>query len=232
ELETENIKGNKPYLIVSNRRRVHYLDLEVDIADTSTNQFFILPASFKTEFGYDVYLYATSILAEESVNDFTGLSLWYFPLNYLKNITVSEGSFPVQDQENTSFISETLHPNEVYYEIRLERKDDSVDGPEENYLLLSQSYDDGWKAYIVECQNQNIKCIASKLFPFIFGKELKHHILVNNWKNGWLLSENDKKKTTTVILVFQPQYLGYFGFALWLLLPLTVFSIPKVHKHS
>ncbi len=77
---------------------------------------------------------------------------------------------------------------------------------EKSVLVYSQSFEPGWKAY------EN-------------GKELKEHVLVNNWANGWLI-ENSKVKSPTfakasagrqnskITIVFWPQYLEYLGFGI------------------
>ncbi len=62
--------------------------------------------------------------------------------------------------------------------------------PLQPYFVLRQSYHPGWRAY------QD-------------GKELKDHVLVNNWANGWRLEGKGK-----VDVVFWPQYLEYVGFGL------------------
>ncbi len=62
--------------------------------------------------------------------------------------------------------------------------------PSEQYFVLRQSYHPGWIAY------QD-------------GKELKDHVLVDNWANGWKL---EGKGDVTV--VFWPQYLEFAGFGL------------------
>jgi hypothetical protein len=91
------------------------------------------------------------------------------------------------------------HPNESYYEIK--------GITEEKTLILSQSYDKGWHAYALNSEN-----LLNKLFPFIGGKELKNHVLVNNWENGWVL-DSKFDKNNKIIIVYLPQYLQFIGFA-------------------
>lgn len=59
-------------------------------------------------------------------------------------------------------------------------------------IILSQAYDPGWRAYLN-------------------GRELKDHVLVNNWANGWVLSEEEGGE---VKIIFIPQYLQFVGFGL------------------
>jgi hypothetical protein len=86
-------------------------------------------------------------------------------------------------------------------------------------LYLSQSYHPGWKAYIVKHETSNVKHFLNTFFPFIFGKEIKEHVLVNNWANGWRLKEPSKPADqSTLIIIFLPQYLEFLGFLLLLII--------------
>ena len=85
----------------------------------------------------------------------------------------------------------------------------------ESVLTFSSSFDTGWHAYDVStCQGVNVSWICNML-PFLFGTEIKEHVLVNNWENGWRLPSNE----STIILFFLPQLLQWLGF---LLLPLPL----------
>lgn len=86
-----------------------------------------------------------------------------------------------------------------------------------------QSYEEGWKTYDIAGCNAGILCSA---FPFIFGKEIGGHVLVNNWANGFLLGTNtseirtDKGEIPTsttdpsIVIFFLPQTLEWIGFLL------------------
>ncbi len=81
---------------------------------------------------------------------------------------------------------------------------------ENQVLTYYTAYDPDWKAY----EMKNLSFINS-LFPNLFGTELKNHILVNNWANGWILNNSkSSQKPIYVIFLFIPQYLEYAGFAL------------------
>jgi hypothetical protein len=106
-------------------------------------------------------------------------------------------------------------------------------------LYLSQSYHPGWKAYIIKHQTSNIKQFFDTYFPFIFGKELKDHVLINNWANGWIISSNIKQLTSNnldnqkldvrslVLVVFWPQYLEFIGFFLLITAFLFILTYPS-----
>jgi len=105
-------------------------------------------------------------------------------------------------------------------------------------LYLSQSYHPGWKAYISEtCNMERITCktrnILNTSFPFIFGKEIKEHVLVNNWSNGWQLNNLNLNQSPSIsnnlniIIIFLPQYLEFLGFILLFI----TFIILIIHKN-
>lgn len=84
-----------------------------------------------------------------------------------------------------------------------------TNGKDNSIITLSESYDKGWKAY--EMKN---KGILASIFPFIFGKEVKSHVLVNNWANGWILDDKQHTSNTKLALVYLPQYLEILGLSL------------------
>jgi len=52
------------------------------------------------------------------------------------------------------------------------------------------------------------------LIPF-FQPEIKNHLLVNNWENGWRLPPSIiSHQPSTITIIYLPQYLEYLGFGL------------------
>lgn len=102
-----------------------------------------------------------------------------------------------------------------------------------NVIVYSQSFDSGWKAYTVKNNNW-----LNTFFPFLFGKEIKEHVLVNNWANGWILpssesplrSEASKVKSSEFVIIYWPQYLEYIG--LGVLLITFVWLISSIKRWS
>jgi hypothetical protein len=90
-------------------------------------------------------------------------------------------------------------------------------------FVNAQNYDRGWLAY--ETPNQ-----LSHTFPLLFGKQLKEHVLVNNWANGWILeNQSTTNSGQQVTVVFWPQYLEYIGFGL---LALAFLYLLRSRKHG
>jgi hypothetical protein len=86
---------------------------------------------------------------------------------------------------------------------------------QKSVIVYSQSFDKGWKAYIVISNNW-----LTSIFPFIFGKELKEHVLVNDWANGWTLNTDKQGTNNKFVIIFWPQYLEYLGLIVLALIPI------------
>ncbi|OGK21544.1 hypothetical protein A3C23_04880 [Candidatus Roizmanbacteria bacterium RIFCSPHIGHO2_02_FULL_37_13b] len=137
--------------------------------------------------------------------------------------------------DNISLIDETINdlyeiklyrlPYAMLKEIRLEK----MDGLSRAVSIVTnnQAFNEGWKAYEskFKAQSSKFKSFFFKIFPFIFGQELKEHVLVNGWENGWSFDSAQDKKLNLVI-VFWPQYLEFVGLGL-LGMMVIVFLIKK-----
>jgi hypothetical protein len=71
---------------------------------------------------------------------------------------------------------------------------------------MYQAYHPGWLAYSAPSNNW-----LANQFPVLFASHIQNHTMVNNWANGW---EFNPKKNTIIHLIYWPQYLEYFGFAI------------------
>jgi hypothetical protein len=159
-------------------------------------------------------------------------------------------------------IMNVYHPNPAYYKVNFQlpifnfqsnSNDQNSNDKNTNTLILSQSFDKGWHAYEVgnfqfSIFNFQLGTLLSETFPFLFGKELKEHVLVNNWENAWRIaplpadqakqepSTNSSEKANaelrrgwedqTIVLFFLPQLLQYLGFAL-LPIPFLILLLKK-----
>jgi len=174
-------------------------------AKLKTDSFILAP---QEEFGkaYSLHFDNISITNDHTVNYLGNISAYPIPYNFLTAMTFSVNlTNGVFEKLNYQSI---FHPNESEYLIK------NVNNSQKTSIILSQSYDAGWKAYAVSKFN-----ILNEAFPFLFGKEIKQHILVNNWENGWIISGNEQG--SSIIIVYLPQYLEYLGFAI-LILPVLV----------
>ena len=200
ETETRKISGNNFLLYVSNKKRVHYLDVAFyENKNIFKKDYFILPPGFEHELGYDIYFDNFSQNNQKTINDFARFSLWQIPYNYLKSIKLYSPDYQIisnKTEADQSKILSVSHPNETFYNLKL-RTDDNKNR-NENYLVLSQTFDPGWIAFYFD-----------GLKPVF----LKNHVLVNNWANGWLLNQSTISNQQLAIRVFYwPQVLEYLGF--------------------
>ncbi len=98
---------------------------------------------------------------------------------------------------------DVTHPNPSLYNVTVSPETKPAT------LILSQAYNTDWHAYDVTEVPQ-----VARLVPFLFGKPLSGHGMVNNWENGWSLPAH----VTDITIVFLPQYLEYTGFGLLILI--------------
>jgi len=263
-LQTRNISGRPIKVCVKNETPGFCL-LE-DIVQVSKNTWetpsFIIP-EVNTSGTYNTLLELDNLAVgnEKRINDVGRVTVTSIPYSWLTSIISTPSD--IQGQVLNVLPTAIDHPNPAYYKIELrvpsyeyrENTNDQSSNSQLAYsttrslttLILSQSFDKGWKGYVlpkIESRGQKTEIIQQKLFewfPFVFGKELKEHVLVNNWENGWNLpnTEDGRQKienadpssvlgppSSVVVLFFLPQLLQYLGFAL-LLCPLVVLSMRR-----
>lgn len=166
------------------------LETYLDNDGKTHNYYVVLPPKQNDGNGYTLYTDNISEGREKVTNTLINVKAYKIPYYSLKNINIVNNKTNVTKQ------------NTIIY--------------------LSQSFNPGWKAYEINIKNQRLKIknIFINYFPFLFGKELKSHVLVNNWANGWLLQPTNLDGQGTalslqnIVIVFWPQYLEYLGFAL------------------
>ena len=96
-------------------------------------------------------------------------------------------------------------------------------------LTLSYSFEKGFKAYPISCADR-VSCFVKTLLAPIVVEELPH-VLVNNWKNGWIVgNSNLEVRSSKFAIVFLPQYLEWLGFVIILIVFSTL--LVKLKKSS
>jgi hypothetical protein len=208
ETSTRNIEGSPLKLHITSKEKPIGLDLYLSKHRQVYSDIFIIPPSVANEISYEVTFENTSFSNKQSINEIYSVALWNIPYEYLKQIYITKPSL-LQNNEIINVFSKQFqlgtvnHPNETMY---LFTNEQSIQP--NTYIILNQGFHSGWKAYTI--QNNSI----SKLFPFLFGKRLDNHVLINNWANGWEIHTSDSNKT--VIIFFVPQLIQWFGFLLLL----------------
>lgn len=212
-VESRNIEGKSLLISVTNKNSQR-ADLETYLPKSkiSNTSYLIIPPMEKYGMGYSLHIDNISIGREKTVNDLGRITVNPIPYKFLTSLKIVRDNSNIQSTTDNSQLISVSHPNPSFYQIQLRLSDSST--PEESlsqsdtYLVLSQSFDKGWKAYEIT-NDWLLDSWYMKLLIPLFGHELKTHVLVNNWENGWHL-----QPTTTIAIVYLPQYLEYFGFLL------------------
>lgn len=178
--------------------------------------YFIQPPMEKDGIGYSLHFDDVSIGQEESVNDLGQITVNPIPYRFLTGIKLVKPDNG-GDLAKLLPVEKVEHPNPSVYKIELGIMDH--ESWENTTLVLSQAYHEGWKAYEIS----NSQFPISNFLPFIFSNELKDHVLVNNWANGWTIDNSELgARNSELIIVFWPQYLEYLGFVLMIAVPLIL----------
>jgi len=206
-ITSRNIKGLPLTICVANQVSKH-CDIYTSLSSSRnfTTDIFLLPSYIKNESGFDVNIRNLGIKKTPAINDLKSIEIIPFPYRWLTQIKESKTFYSSSDPELAE--GESRSNNET------------VRQSNNNLLVLPQSFEKGWKAYQVKSSSirqaqDKVKSWINRTFPFLFGQELKEHVLVNSWANGWIV--NDSKlsaHSSQFIVIFVPQYLEYLGFVL------------------
>jgi len=192
----QNLSQDSAYLIVLNSRNIAGLPLSLCVTNYASKRCDIYAnLSHFSDFENDIFLLPPMKGENKDSSSKEG-----FDINI--NSLGIKGTPSVNDLRSIEIIP---IPYSWMSQIKNFNKDIKL---KDNVLTFSYSFDPGWKAY--EVQNSNF---LSLYLPFFFGKELKNHVLVNNWENGWLLENSHLSSVNSrLVIVFWPQYLEYLGF--------------------
>jgi len=229
-LQTRNINGRPLKICVKIDPNGYCIleDMLQEEKNTWHNTSFIIPANKSDKFNrYTIELDNLAVGNEERINDIGPIIITGIPYTWISEIALQPFNAASSSEQNeTKYSPLTVnHPNPTYYTIQIPPIKSGL-GNEAATLMLFQSFDKGWKAYdISSCihfSDNKILRYACTLFPFFFGNEVKKHILINNWNNGWTLPTTYDRKQMTISLFFIPQLLEWFGF---LILPIPFLVI-------
>ncbi|MCL4360016.1 hypothetical protein M1555_02050 [Patescibacteria group bacterium] len=191
-------------------------------------------------FQYFLTLDDYAVGEETRINDVASIKFQSVPIDWLKTISIEPkqpqgGEITVRGNTPISSVVTRYSPTSytATYTIQKNAFDD---------IIFFQSFDPGWKAYVLNNPILQYSCSPIIQFlvqnaPFLFGTEVKTHILVNGWANGWDMSHtsntryfahsnkpigipsNHESRTNevTIVIFFLPQLLEWIGL---LLLPI------------
>lgn len=201
-IQSKNITGLPITLCVSN-----YTSGRCDVYSdlTAFTQFgtdnFLLPPMDDQGIGYDINLENLGIKGTPSVNLLSSIEFIPIPYGFLQNIQIN--SIPSQNLLTGRLIA-AKQINPLLFEAKT--NGDPV------VLNLAYDYEPGWKAYRITCSD-TFSCFLKENIAPIFGTEVKEHVLVNNWSNGWILGKA-ANSNERIVIMFLPQHLEFFGFLL------------------
>lgn len=206
-IKSKHIQG-KPLLIRLTNNSSRRIELETYLSDAldEHTSYFILPQREPSGLGYSILFDNISLLQnQKTVNDLIDIQLFQFPYRFLSNIHY-ESKNPSMNQKqikNTTLGDMYVtHSNPSSYLIQFNTS--SVP----TTIELTQTFNSGWYAYPIMINQKNtlLNTLISNL-PFLFASPLKH-IELNDWSNGWILSDIS---TNAISIVYLPQILEYLG---------------------
>jgi len=179
------------------------------------NSTVVIPRSNNYFRGYGIHFTVRSVGKELATSTLKNVELYPFPEGLIKGIQlIDQSTYATNVNKNQKIKTPSNRLNTALYT--------TLNSTENKYLTLSQAFDIGWKAYEVNSLN-----LLNTRFPFITGRRLENHVLVNNWANGW-----ETKKGGRTVIIFIPSYFQYLGqfITSTTLLVLLLLGIRKYHK--
>lgn len=218
-VDGRNISGRDPSLYVTNHLTESTdLDVYLNLNNQMRPYYYIIPPTYSYGFGRTIYLDSYSLNSKSTENHFSRLVVWPLPYNFLTQMKFAVNPNPATTNDSIKSVD---HPSPSLYKVMFE--------PSLDYqtLILYQSHSRDWHAYEIENPDNSINIYL----PFLFGRKLDNHVLVNNWANGWRLEPSANPAPRTIVLIFMPQLLQYIGFGL---LPLVLGLVlwQKASKHT
>ena len=189
-----------PTMFYTNNSFEDKAEVVTQLSKTNQDNWIVLPKSENYYAGYGFHFTEQSMGSEIAQASIGKIELMPFPAEFLRNLRlVKSNDEPIINKFNEknpiSFVSLGLSAYLV-----------SQNLPSNSYLILSQAYDAGWSAYKISGDS-----FLNKSLPFIFGKKITDHVVINNWENGWILSDGS---TGQVVITYLPQYFEYIGFGI------------------
>lgn len=190
-VDSKNLLG-KPFNFWLENLNSRRADMEAYLPAMNTS-FFIQPPMEKDGLGYALHFDQLQFGNEISQNELGKIKVYPIPFGFLTGLKLKVKNTQVSGELTAVRVD---HPNpSIYY----------VDIPalagQNSTLVLSQSFDPGWQAWVYPGE-----------FPL---RRLTEHVLINNWANGWVMGPNISglvSQSGTVIIFYWPQMLQWGGF--------------------
>lgn len=183
-------------------------DLETYLPEVKnlTTSYYIQPPMDEFGLGYSLHFDQGLLFSSEAKNTLGKIEVYPIPFNFLTSLKLKSESLP----PSQTFSVEAKHTTPWLYQVDLPQNTGTASAT----LVLSQAYDSGWVAFNYPGE-----------FPL---RQIKGHLLINNWANGWVI---DKTQKGSVYIVFWPQLLEWIGLLL-LMGTLITLSVKKYRSHT
>jgi hypothetical protein len=188
-IQSNHIAGEPLQLSVTNKGRPIGMSITVPTHSTITKDVFYLAPSFQNETSYTITLKTPSYNRYTSINDIGNINLERIE-NMREISNQSTSSAKLLSVKHT-------HPFSGLYTIPYSNNAEN----NRDIIMIDQSFNKGW-----------IAISAQNIFPYFH--TLPHHILINNWQNGWNIANEDAE--AMLIIFFWPQLLEWTGLAILL----------------
>ncbi len=149
--------------------------------------------------GYSLDINNVSVGNIPTVNELSWIKIVPLPFSFLTEIRIEKPEFENKIKQTIPLDFTDFRFGKI---IKL-----PFNIPDQSTIILNQAFEKNWKAWVN-------------------GKELKEHVLINNWANGWRIDNQPVTNNQQLItIVFWPQYLEFVGFGLLIVAFLSIIKI-------
>ena len=196
KIEYKNIL-NRPPLVKIFSQSNNRLIIDTKLTSNQNISYLVVPPIYTFDTGLGINISSLSLSKKASTNEIISIS--FAPFDWS---TIASLHFNQPQSVSKSLLVFSHQYNQTFYTASFSPT--SIP----SQLVLNQSYSPGWIAFYFDSYHR---------------LNLLSHIKINNWANGWEIS-NDTN--STVYIIFWPQILEFLGFIL-LLIPLSLFLKPE-----
>ncbi len=224
-ISSKHIAGLYPKVEIINTEQGTILNPYIyNLASESSSKSFFIPPGAPYGLGYTITIVNNSLSNTLSVNEIGNFEMAYIPFEFAKRFQISQNQKKEPVVTSSQVRLNVIHPEVYLYNVTMHNV------TKEDVMVLHQGFESGWLAY-----DLTQATLPQKIAPILFANNLRlvNHVLVNNWANGWKLSEmlnsnlnmsnnyqDTEPKVRVIEVIFWPQYLQYAGFVV---LFLTIF---------
>lgn len=205
-IDSRNISGRPLKIGIKDDPPGYYLFEEILPSSKTwiTHHIITPPISIRTQYFLEIDNYAVG--DEKRINDLGHIQVIPFPYSWITSIYTGQENHRIISLQNKAQYTPV---NYIRLAPFLYKAQFSNFGT--NTLLLSESYNAGWSAYLFPMNSGVLQMVFFTLFPFLSDSRIPNHVLVNNWANGWFINNSAQNQ---IVIIYLPQYLEFLGFGL------------------